>query len=71
VESTGSFIDVALSWSRADAGNSAVLKRGAGDFGWTDIGRTERAEFAAQGLHAQRPTRWLRLPSSTPKGPRT
>lgn len=47
-------MDVLLSWSRAEAGTTAVLKREAGRAGWTEIGRTQGTEYTAEGLNPER-----------------
>ncbi len=49
-----SFVNVILSWSRAESGTTAVLKREAGGSGWTELGRTQGTEFTADGLHPER-----------------
>ena len=47
-------IDVQLSWSSEEPGTTAVLKREAGDSGWTEIGRTGDSELTARGLNPER-----------------
>ena len=49
-----SFVDVFLTWSRTEPGVTAVLKRGAADSGWTEVGRTAGTELPIQGLNPER-----------------
>jgi hypothetical protein len=49
-----SSVDVVLSWSRTEAGTSAVMKRAADDDAWNEIGRTDGTEFTATGLNPER-----------------
>lgn len=51
---TQQYVDVVLSWSRAEPGTVAILKRAAGDDGWTSLGQTDGTEFTATGLHPER-----------------
>ena len=51
---TLTYVDVLLSWSRAFAGATAVLKRGDDATGWTEVGRTSGTEFTARGLNPER-----------------
>ncbi len=48
------YVDVVLSWARAESGTTAVLKREQGSAGWTEIGRTQGTGFRAEGLHPER-----------------
>ncbi len=48
------YVDVVLSWSRAESGTTALLKREQGSTGWTEVGRTQGTEFTAEGLHPER-----------------
>lgn len=51
---TQRYVDVVLTWSRSQAGTVAVLKQAADDEGWSEIGRTDGAEFTATGIHPER-----------------
>ncbi|MCE9635818.1 MAG: H-type lectin domain-containing protein [Planctomycetes bacterium] len=59
------FVDIALNWSRGKSGTVAVLKRGADDTGWTEIGRTDASEFTATGLHPERSYTFAVVPVET------
>lgn len=46
-------VDVVLSWSRADSGTTAVLRR-VDDSRWDELDRTDATEFTVRGLTADR-----------------
>ena len=48
------YIDVVLTWSRAEGGTTAVLRRAEGNAGWTEIVCTAGAEFTAEGMNPER-----------------
>ncbi len=53
-QETLGFVAVELSWSGSEPATTAILRREAGDSGWTEIGRTEGSESTAEDLHPER-----------------
>ena len=62
---TQRYVEAVLSWSRTQSVTVAVLKRGADDTGWTEIGRTDASEFTATGLHPERSYTFAVVPVET------
>ncbi len=48
------FVDVTLSWERASAGRTAVLRRRAAGLGWEELARTTETSYVVRGLHPER-----------------